>query len=294
MQILIIGANGQLGGDITRILGEGFHQHTAIPLSHSDIEVTDPGSIQSALDYYRPDVVINTAAYHKVDEVETNPGKAFAVNAIAPLNLSKACNNIGSTLVFISTDYVFGGDSSRNTPYTEQDSPAPLNVYGVSKLAGESFVRAYCKKHLVVRTSGLYGVRGASGKGGNFVELMLRLAQGGKDIKVVDDQRLTPTYTVDLAIKLVNLIESRQYGLFHITSEGSCSWFEFASKIFELSQLYPNLNPTSSADFKTTANRPGFSVLAKHGLAAAGHPPMRSWKEALAAYLVERTEKKPD
>jgi dTDP-4-dehydrorhamnose reductase len=291
MRILIIGANGQLGSDIVRVLKEGFPQHEAIPLTHRELEITDPASIRATLEMVLPDVVIDTAAYHKVDEVETNPEKAFAVNAIAPLNLAKGCNTIGARLVFLSTDYVFGGDLSRTTPYTEQDVPAPLNVYGASKLAGEYLVRANCEKHLVIRTSGLYGVRGASGKGGNFVELMLRLAREGKEIKVVNDQRLTPTFTPDLAAKLINLIDTSQFGVFHITSEGSCSWFEFASKIFELSQVQPSLKPTTSAEFKPTAIRPRYSVLAKQALAAAGLPPMRPWPEALAAYLVERTIK---
>ena len=215
MKILLIGANGQLGSDLRDIVANS--PHSVIPLTHSEIEVTQPQSIQAILTFHQPNVIINTAAYHKVDEVEQNPEKAFAVNAIAPWHLALACRQQDIPLLFISTDYVFGGDHLRHTPYTEQDLPAPLNIYGASKLAGEALVRTAWEKHYVVRTSGLYGVRGASGKGGNFVEFMLRLANEGKDIKVVTDQRLTPTYTMDLAKKLLALIESEKYGLYHVT-----------------------------------------------------------------------------
>jgi dTDP-4-dehydrorhamnose reductase len=194
-------------------------------------------------------------------------------------------------LVFLSTDYVFGKDASRTKPYTEHDAPGPLNVYGASKVAGEYLVQTHWEKHFIVRTSGLYGLRGASGKGGNFIELMLRLAREGKDIKVVNDQRLTPTYTIDLATALINLVETGRFGLYHITSEDDCTWYEFAGKIFELSQLNPSFAPTTSSEFKTTVVRPGYSVLAKDGIYSAGLPAMRPWQEALAAYLSARIAK---
>lgn len=287
MKVLLIGANGQLGGDLADML-RASGRHEVIALTHADIEVTDPESVRVALDAHRPAVVVNTAAYHKVDEVEQNPERAFLVNAIAPWWLAQTCRERDAVLMFISTDYVFGGDRTRMTPYAEQDLPAPLNVYGASKLAGEHLVRTTWEKHYVVRTSGLYGHRGASGKGGNFVELMLRLAREGKDIRVVDDQRLTPTYTVDLAQGLIALMETGRYGLYHMTNEGDCTWYEFAARIFELSGLRPNLAPTTSSEFKTVATRPTYSVLSKSGLAAIGLPPMRNWHLALAEYLQSR------
>lgn len=289
--VLLIGANGQLGGDLHDILRASGH--AVVGLTHADIEVADADGVRAALARHRPEVVINTAAYHKVDEVEQNPERAFLVNAIAPWRVALACREENAALMFISSDYVFGGDSMRRQPYTEADAPAPLNVYGASKLAGECLVRAANPKHYVVRTSGLYGQRGASGKGGNFVEVMLRLAGEGKPIRVVNDQRLTPTYTVDLARALTALIETIHYGLYHVTSEGDCTWYEFAAAIFQLSRLEPNLSPTTSAEFKTVAARPSYSVLAKAALASVGLPPMRHWHDALSDYLHSRNAGRP-
>jgi dTDP-4-dehydrorhamnose reductase len=289
MKALLIGANGQLGSDLQKALQAAGH--AVIASQHADLDVTDPQSVRDAVAMHHPDVVINTAAYHKVDEVEQNPERAFAVNAIAPFHVAQIGKAAGAAVMFISTDYVFGGDRARRTAYTELDAPAPLNVYGASKAAGESLTRIAWEKSWVVRTSGLYGVRGASGKGGNFVELMLRLAGEGKPIKVVNDQRLTPTYTVDLARTLVGLLESGKYGLYHATCEGECSWFEFAAKIFALQGLSPDLTPVPSTAFPTIAARPAYSVLANMGLAGIGLPPMRPWQDALRDYLQARLSK---
>jgi dTDP-4-dehydrorhamnose reductase len=287
MKVLLIGANGQLGGDLQQALLTAGHE--VVASRHAEMDVTDPQSVRDALGIHRPDAVVNTAAYHKVDEVEQNPERAFAVNAIAPFHVAQACKETGAAAMFISTDYVFGGDRARQEPYTEQDAPAPLNVYGASKLAGENLVRSVWEKHWVVRTSGLYGVRGASGKGGNFVELMLRLAGEGKPIRVVNDQRLTPTYTVDLANALVALLESGKHGLYHLTSEGACSWYEFAAQIFAFQGLTPDLTAVPTSAFSTVATRPGYSVLVNAALAKAGLPAMRPWQDALRDYLRMRT-----
>jgi dTDP-4-dehydrorhamnose reductase len=288
MKILLIGANGQLGSDLAPALSNAGHE--VVGLRHADIEVTDPHSVEAALAAHQPAVVIDTAAYHKVDEVEQNPEKAFAVNAIAPWRLARACQSLDAALMFISTDYVFGADHAHAVPYTEQDLPSPVNVYGASKAAGEMLVRGTWRKHYVVRTSGLYGARGASGKGGNFVELMLRLDREGKPIRVVNDQRLTPTSTKDLAKALVLLLESEKFGLYHVTQAGDCTWYEFAAKIFEFQNRQPNLTPVSSSEFPTVAARPRFSVLAKLGMAKAGLPAMRPWQDALSDYLAARQE----
>ena len=170
-------------------------------------------------------------------------------------------------------------------PYVETDSPFPLNVYGTSKLAGEYFARAIAPRHFVVRSSGLYGPAGSSGKGGNFVELMLRLAREDKPIRVVNDQRLTPTYTVDLAEKIVELISNDAYGLYHITSESDCSWYEFAGTIFKMVGLSPNFKPTMTAEFGAKAIRPSYSVLKNFGIRNAKLTEMRSWQDALRDYL---------
>jgi len=163
----------------------------------------------------------------------------------------------------MSTDYVFGGDETRTTPYLETDAPAPINVYGVSKLAGEHLVRYLLERHFIFRVTGLYGVAGSSGKGGNFVELMLRLAREGKDIRVVDDQRLTPTYTVDLAQQIAAVIETEHYGLYHATSQGDCTWYEFAAEIFRQSGLGPNLGRAKTGDFGEKATRPAYTERCK-------------------------------
>ena len=194
-KVALIGANGQLGTDLMRELQKA---HQVVPLTRKDLDICDHDRTREILTRLKPDVLINTAAYHRVDELEDQTDKAFQVNATAVRNLAKVCQDLGQVLVHISTDYVFGGDRSRAMSYREDDVPCPINVYGVSKLAGEYFVRDLCKHHFVVRSSGLYGVAGSSGKGGNFVELMLRLAGEGKPIRVVADQRLTPTYTLHL------------------------------------------------------------------------------------------------
>src|SRR5437660_1253984 len=184
------------------------------------------------LDSVQPDVVISSAAYHKVEECEQPPALSFGVNAVGPRNLALACRCSNAVLVHFSTDYVF--DGARQQPYTETDLPHPLNVYGISKLAGEGMVALTWERHFVIRTCGLYGVAGSSGKGGNFVETMLRKAAEGAPIRVVDDQVLTPTFTGDLAEGVARLLDTEVYGLYHISAEGQCSWHEFARKIFEL------------------------------------------------------------
>ncbi|MEI6396035.1 MAG: dTDP-4-dehydrorhamnose reductase [Verrucomicrobiota bacterium] len=290
MKILLLGANGQLGSDLVKVFKTDAPCHVLSSLTHAELEITAHDRVRAVLQDLRPDVVINTAAYHKVDEVEQNPDRAFAVNATAVWNLAKACREINATLAHISTDYVFGQDLARQTPYTENEKPAPLNVYGVSKAAGELLLQSVCPRHYIVRTSGLYGVKGASAKGGNFVETMLRLAKGGKAIKVVDDQRLTPTFTVDLAKALIALIASERYGLYHATNSGDCTWFEFAQRIFQLAGLSPSLKATVTAEFPTPAVRPSYSVLAKGAWTAAGFSILRPWPDALQEYLTIRNE----
>jgi len=282
MKVIIIGANGQLGSELVKVLS-GWD---LIPLTHADIDICDFVYTRKVLTESKPDIVINTAAFHRVDECEDQPEKAFWVNVYAVRKLAHFCAELDCCLVHMSTDYVFGGE--KRTPYTEDDAPNPLNVYGVSKLAGEYFVRHICPKHFIIRTSGLYGVAGSSGKGGNFVETMIRLAKEGKPIRVVIDQVLTPTYTKDLAQKLKELLQTEAYGLYHITNSGQCSWYEFAGKIFEFLGMKPDFSPTTSADFGAKAKRPAYSVLAHERLKQLGLDDLRPWPEALEAYLKEK------
>ena len=283
-KIVLIGADGQLGTDLVSLL-KPRSDLEFVPLYWNDIDVCEHVQTREILLRHRPDVVINTSAYHRVDALEDNVPRAFEVNSIAVLHLAKLCRELDSAFVHFSTDYVFGGDRTRTTPLTETDAPAPESVYGVTKVAGEYFARFYCPKHFVVRTCGLYGVAGSFGKGGNFVETMIKLAQSGKPLKVVNDQRLTPTFTLDLARKVVELAGTTAYGLYHITNRGDCTWFEFAAKIFELTGLKPELGPQSTAQSGAKATRPGYSVFAHRALEKAGLAPLRPWPEALREYL---------
>lgn len=293
-KVVIIGANGQLGSDLFPTFDSRSKEFQVVPLTHKDIELCNHSGTRVLLTRLGPDIVMNTAAYHRVDECEDNAEKAFQVNAIAVHNLALVCRDLDAVLVHMSTDYVFGGDRDRRTPYTEEDLPWPLNVYGASKLAGEYLVRTICPKHFVVRSSGLYGVAGSSGKGGNFVELMLRLAREGKPIRVVNDQVLSPTYTEDLAHKIKQLLHTEAYGLYHLTNNGQCSWYEFAAKIFELMGLEPDFEPTTTAAFGAKAHRPVYSVLAHDRLKRIGLDELRPWMEALYAYLVEKEHLPPE
>ena len=282
MKIMIIGAGGQLGSELVNCLQDDI----IIPLTHIDIELTDYQQVNDILSSNMPDVVINTSAYHRVDECEDYIDKSFSVNASAVRTLAKICSEHDTTLVHFSTDYVFGGEIK--TPYAEDDIPNPLSVYAVSKLAGEYFARNICKRHFVVRTCGLYGAKGISGKGGNFVELMLKLAREKKPVKVVSDQIVTPTYAKELALKIAQLLRTDEYGLYHITNNGSCSWYEFAKTIFDLTGIESDLSSTTSAEYGAKARRPSYSVLENGNLKRLGLDDMRPWKDALQEYLTEK------
>jgi len=279
MKIALLGSNGQLGQD----LQDALRSHDLHALTRNHFDVTDHSRTRSALMDIAPDVVLNTTAYHRVDDCETNAATAYSVNALAVLNLIRVANDLDSVLVHISTDYVFDGYSRQ--PYTESSRPFPLSVYGNSKLAGEFLVRTLAKKFILIRTGGLYGAAGSQGKGGNFVQTMLAKAQRGESIRVVDDQVVTPTYTLDVAHQLARLMPAEQLGLFHIANEGSCTWFEFARTVFELSGIEANLAPTTSDAYKLPAARPAYSVLENARLKELGLNQMRHWREALAAYL---------
>ncbi|HET6575859.1 MAG TPA: dTDP-4-dehydrorhamnose reductase [Fimbriiglobus sp.] len=286
MTIAVLGANGQLGRDLCpRLTGE------VVPLSRAEIDLDWPDTIKSCLATLRPDVVVNCAAYNFVDKAESEPEAAFRSNAWGVRELAHVCRDIDCRLVHFSTDYVFGLDSDRRTPLAEDDPPGPVSVYGLSKLAGEYLVRSASPQHLVVRTCGLYGVWGSGGKGGNFVETMLRLAGQGKPLRVVNDQRCTPTYTTDLAEAIAALVARGAEGLYHVTSSGDCTWYELAAEVFRQAGVKADLTPISSAEFGAVARRPAYSVLATDKLARDGISRPRQWPDALAAYLRERTER---
>ena len=282
MKILLIGASGQLGADLVKALAG--HQLLVPPRRSLDLVRFE--RVRRFLQSERPQVVINTAAFHRVDDCESQVSTALQVNGEAVHNLALAAREVGAALVHYSTDYVFDGAARR--PYREDDLARPLNVYGVSKLAGEHLLESVWEKHFLIRTCGLYGRAGSRGKGGNFVETMIRKAAGKESIRVVDDQRLTPTSTRELARATAALIETSHYGLFHVTSKGNCTWYEFAGEIFRLLGLEPDLAPTTSDAFAAGARRPAYSVLANHHLEELGMDDLEHWRDALREYLGDR------
>jgi len=282
MRIAIIGADGQLGSDLVRTLAGD----EIFPLYYPEFDVTRPDIMRSILQGLRPDTVINTAAFHRVDECEDNPEMSFRVNSIAVRDLARLAGDLGFILVHFSTDYVF--DGRKRAPYVEADPPNPLNVYAVSKLAGEFFVRALTEKHFLIRTCGLFGEASSREKGYNFVDRMIALAEARKPLRVVDDQWVTPTSTAELAERTSGLIRTDQYGLFHLTSEGQCTWFRFAQELFTLLDKRPLLEPVSSMAFAAKARRPPYSVLENKRAREIGLKDFSSWNDALRAYLEKK------
>lgn len=284
MRIAVLGSAGQLGRDLLpRLKGD------VVPLTRADIDLAAPQDFTERLKSLRADVLVNCAAYNLVDKAEDDPAPAFAANATGVQALTEACAAVGIRLVHVSTDYVFGADTARTTPYLETDTPGPVSKYGESKLAGERAALTV-PGNLAIRTCGLYGVWGSGGKGGNFVETMLRVAGQGKPLRVVADQRCTPTYTADLAEGMAKLIEKGTSGLIHLTSAGDCTWHEFAAAIFRLSGVTADLTPITSAEFGAKAKRPGYSVMGSNRAAETGVQ-LRPWPDALADYLKERKKR---
>jgi dTDP-4-dehydrorhamnose reductase len=281
MKIVVVGSSGQFGTDLMKVLG---HEHETIGLTHKEIEVTDYNSCQIVKEH-RPDIIINTAAFHKTDQCEEEPMKTFAVNAIGARNIAALSREVEATTIFISTDYVFNG--SKKEPYTEDDVPNPINTYGISKLAGEFYTKQN-PKHYVIRVASLFGVAGASGKGGNFIETMIVKAKKNEPISVVDDMWMSPTYTKDAANAIKKIIELKvPYGIYHATNSGYCTWFQFAKEIFRMTGLNPNLTPIKTQQLQMKAKRPQFSALKSTKLPTYGIK-MRDWTEALRDYLTEK------
>lgn len=282
MNIIVIGADGQLGSDLIRVLKVG----KIIPLTHHDIEITDFNSVVNIFKKYKPHIVINTAAFNNVPECEKNDLMAFRVNGLGVKFLAQNCLDYDTILIHISTDYVF--DGKKDSPYLEEDLPNPLNVYGISKLTGEYYIKSLIEKYFIIRTSGLYGIHKCRGKGGNFIDTMLKLSKEQKEIKVVSDEVLTPTYTLDFTNQINELIKTDAYGLFHITNEGFCSWYEFARTIFDFLDIKVNLKEIKQSELHSPVKRPHYSVLENSKLKSLGINRMRHWKDALESCLLER------
>ncbi len=288
-KIVIIGSNGQLGSDLKKIL---INEYKIITLEHSHFSIENEEIVYRKLKEILPKFVINTAAYHNLGLCEKYPQKAFLINSTAIKYLSDACNQIDATLVHFSTDYIFGGESNRNSPYNEDDIPNPIQIYGISKFAGEKILQLYCKKYYCLRVSGLYGKKGTQAKKyANFAEMMIKL---GKDAEIkeerlpsVIDQVLTFNPTVEIAQVVKKLIKTNAYGLYHATCEGYSSRLEFSQELFKLMNIHVELFGVKSRYFNPTYEQPKFSALENRKLKKLGIK-MPHWKSSLKKYLLLR------
>jgi dTDP-4-dehydrorhamnose reductase len=272
MKILIIGATGMLGTDLVKT----FKNHDVTAWGSKDIDITDFQEVDSKIKALKPEVVINAAAYTAVDDCEINRDLAMKVNGEGPGNLAKVCSAINAILVHYSTDYIFNGQKKDgyNEDYNEI---APLNVYGESKALGEKLIRENCKKYYILRIAWLYGKNGK-----NFVDTMLKLGKEKPQLKVVNDQHGSPTYTADVAQRTKKILEAIKpnFGIYHATNSGNCTWYEFTKEIFRIKNISVKVAPCSTEEFPRPAKRPAYSILLNTKL-----PPMRSWQEALGEYL---------
>jgi dTDP-4-dehydrorhamnose reductase len=283
MKVLLTGANGQLAQDIRA----NWTRHEIVALPRTALDITSTSQIDEVIAQVSPDCIVNTAAFHLVDACEDQIDEAFRTNVVGVGCLARAAERQRAILVQFSTDYVF--DGAKRCPYLEIDGASPISTYGQSRLAGEWMARHYCERSYVVRTCGLYGLGGASTHAGNFVETMLRLTGAGKALRVVDDQIVTPTSTLDLARKLEELVTAAApFGTYHMTNTGQCSWYEFAREIFRLFGVSANLSPVSSVEYNARARRPAYSVLDNERLRQAGIAEFSPWQDALAEYAMAR------
>ncbi len=283
-RVAIFGGAGQLGVKLKAEFLKRGYEVEAFDRHHVDI--TDPHAVEVALARLHPAVVLNAAAYNKVDAAEQEPEAAFQVNGLAVRNLAIASRQIEAQLVHFSTDYVFDGQAGR--AYREEDEPHPLGAYAVSKLAGELYAQAYLDKPLVIRTSGVYGPDTARG---NFVESMLRRAASAETIRVLEDHVASPTFAPALASRTADLVERNATGIFHLGGGAPISWYGWAAKIFEAAGLNPPLQPTNEHEFRTPARRPKYSALSNAKAENLGIAPMPSLDECIRAYLAARAER---
>lgn len=283
-KVFITGANGQLGSDIVNSLSEaGFD---VVPFTHEMLDIGDLKEVKKNILKHRPDVLINTAAFHHVDQCEQDANRAIRINARSPGIMAQVCNQQQIYFIHFSTDYVF--DGKKRNPYHEDDYRAPLNIYGISKALGEKSITQATSNHLILRVSSLYGKNPCRAKNGlNFVQLMLKLAKEKGEVKVVDDEFVSPTYTAEIADRLPELINKRITGIVHMTSEGECSWYEFAKEIFDYTQTPVTLHKANSSDFIAKTPRPKYSVMENTVLKKLGIKPMSHWKDALHQYINE-------
>lgn len=276
MRVLVTGAKGLLGSDLVEVLSK---EYETVGVGRNDFDITDKEATLRAIKDIAPDLVIHAAGYTKVDACESEKALAFKVNRDGAGNVAMACREIGVRLFYISTDYVF--DGKKGSPYREEDTPNPLSVYGRSKWEGEHKIEQVLSEYLIIRTAWLFGKNGP-----NFVKTILRLASGGGVLKVVSDQRGSPTYSVDLSEAIGRLIKIDIRGMIHITNSGDCTWFEYAKKIADLAGFdSSNIIPISSTESNRPAPRPAYSVLSNERYWRLTSHKLRHWQEAIEEYI---------
>ena len=286
MKVLVTGGNGQLASELKTILNEGKSEIGEIATKNiqatfvdvEDLDITNNKAVKKYIGSLKPDVVINCAAYTNVDGCETDTDAAFKVNTLGPRNLAIACEEVDAALLHVSTDYVFSGTGS--VPRSEFDQTAPTSAYGTTKLMGEQYVREFCSKYFIVRTAWLYGYNGK-----NFVYTMIKLAKSHDSINVVNDQKGNPTNANDLAHHLLKLIRTEEYGIYHCTGEGECTWYDFAKKIIELSGVKCEVKPCTSDEFPSPTKRPEYSSLDNRMLRCTIGNEMRDWEPAIEHFM---------
>ena len=277
MKILVTGASGMLGQDVMRVLQE--QKHTCLGVSSADFDLTDTAAVLAAAKAFQPHAIIHCAAYTAVDLAESEPVRCCSVNGLGSLNIARAALAVKAKLLYVSTDYVF--DGSGNAPWEAADRPRPLNIYGLSKLQGEEAVQALVRQHFVLRTSWVFGHGGS-----NFVETIRRLGREKSQISVVEDQIGSPTYTVDLARLIAQIIVTDRYGVYHATNEGFCSFADFARVILRADGSRCRVVPIPSSQYPSAARRPLNSRLSKASLDENDFPRLPIWEDALRRYIV--------
>lgn len=273
MRILLLGKTGLLGKALLSVFQD---HHRILAASHNECDITNKKSLEAIVHSFQPELVINATGYTAVDRAEDEKDAAFAVNAEGVRSLCEILAPANIPLVHFSTDYVFNGEKSEG--YAESDSPSPISAYGASKAAGEQAVLEYLKNYFLIRTAWLYGPGGK-----NFVDTMLTLVEEGKPLKIVNDQRGNPTYTLDLAQAILRLLNGKAYGIYHIVNEGNCAWHELAVEIFRQLGVPQEIIPITSAELNRKAKRPQYSMLLNTKL-----PKLRPWREALSSYLQQK------
>lgn len=280
MNILVTGVGGQLGHDVVKELEK--RGHNPIGVDKKEMDLTSSKEIKFCIEKSKPDAIIHCGAYTAVDMAEENEELCTRVNATSTKEIAQCAKALDIPMIYISTDYVFDGNKDTDSEYIEEDKTNPLNLYGKSKLKGEEFVKEILDKYYIVRISWVFGKNG-----NNFIKSMIRLAKDREELSIVNDQIGSPTYTKDLAVLLVDMIETDKYGVYHATNDGYCTWYEFAKEIFKLAGIDIKVNPISTQQYPTKARRPMNSKMSKDKLIDNNFKVLRNWKEALKEYIKE-------